>query len=91
MARMTPDRFARTTRTAFDRWVRGIPSLEAESVAARLLRQEHRAVVRQIHRLRLQARKTAFAAVLAKKRPDWHDAKIEVLDDLLAILAKRVQ
>ena len=86
-----PDRFARVTRKEFNRWVRGMPNLEAESVAARLLRQEHRAVVRQIHRLRLQARKAAFAAVLAKKRPAWYDAKIEVLDDLLAVLTRRTK
>ena len=57
--------------------------------AASLLRKQHRAVVRLVHQLRLRARKAAFATVLAKKRPDWHDAKIEVLDDLLTALARR--
>jgi hypothetical protein len=56
-----------------------------------LLRAEHRAVVRLMHQFRLRARKAAFATVRANKCPEWHDAKIEVLNDILAALGRRVQ
>lgn len=90
MARMKKlDRFDRVTRKEFDRWVRGMPHLEAESVAARLLRRQHRAVVRIVQQLRLRARNAAFASLRANTCPEWHAAKIEVLNDLLAALAVR--
>jgi len=89
-----PDRFERLVLKALaipdgPQGVVGVWLTGAEVVA--LLRKEHRAVVRLVHRLRLRARKSAFATVLAKKRPDWYDAKIEVLDDLLAAMQRRQQ
>jgi hypothetical protein len=53
-----------------------------------LLRRQHAAYVRMVLVARLRARKAAVASVLARKTPDWQDAKIEVLNDLLTALAR---
>jgi len=86
---MKPDRFEQMV----DRATSGDPGMKnglrlGHDEIVQLLLRQHAAYVRMIHRLRLHARKAAFATVLAKKRPDWHDAKIEVLDDLLDAFAR---
>ena len=91
-----PDRFTRVVAAdkKFEKKVFAAYRAEGwvdETLMDVILARERRAVVRLVHRLRLRARKSAFATVLAKKRPDWYDAKIEVLDDLLAAMQRRQQ
>jgi hypothetical protein len=90
MTTKKPDRFARVVKKEFDHRAE-TTHFHPRDIAVTLLRREHRAVVRLIHQLRLRARKAAFDMVLANKCPEWHDAKIEVLDDLLAALARRAR
>jgi hypothetical protein len=85
-----PDRFARVVKQAYlkNHVNDGMDGTVWTKETAALLRHQHRAYVRLVLALRLRARKAAFATVLAKKRPDWHDAKIEGFDDALAALTR---